>query len=146
MQTRDILTEEIEWYLIIGDEVAETREWLGKYIPIVAVIGEETIIDGKMDRKGHTRALVDPQRMYNYWTSAAVEFVALQGKTPYVTPLRAVEGLEDQWRMANRENLAYLPYKDVDDLGQQIAAPVKTQPPVMAPAYMQGMQIAAGEL
>lgn len=146
VQTRDILTEEIEWYLIIGDEVAETREWLGKYIPIVAVIGEETVIDGKMDRKGHTRALVDPQRMYNYWTSAAVEFVALQGKTPYVTPLRAVEGLEDQWRMANRENLAYLPYKDVDDLGQPIAPPSKTQPPVMAPAYMQGMQIAAGEL
>ncbi|HQT76819.1 MAG TPA: portal protein [Rhodopila sp.] len=146
IQSRDILTDEVEWYLIIGDEIAETRQWLGKYIPIVCVIGEETVIDGQLDRKGHTRALVDPQRMYNYWTSSAVEFVALQGKTPWVASQRAVEGLEDQWRRANLDNLAFLPYKDIDDQGQPIQPPTKPPPPQMAPAYMQGMQIAAGEL
>lgn len=76
-KSRDIIEQQIEWYLIAGSEIAEKREWLGKYVPIVRVVGEETVIDGQLDRKGHTRALKDPQRTYNYWTSAAVEHVAL---------------------------------------------------------------------
>ncbi len=120
--------------------------WPGKYIPIVRVIGEETIIDGQLDRKGHTRALKDPQRTYNYWTSAAVEFVALQSKTPYIAPVEAISGLEVYWESANRDNLALLPYNGMDDTGRPIAPPARQQPPTFAPAYLQGMQVAGQEL
>ncbi len=120
--------------------------WPGKYIPIVRVIGEETVIDGRLDRKGHTRALKDPQRTYNYWTSAAVEFVALQSKTPYIAPVEAISGLEVYWESANRDNLALLPYNGMDDTGRPIAPPARQQPPTFAPAYLQGMQVAGQEL
>ncbi len=56
-------------FLIVGNEIAERNIWLGKYIPLVRIIGEETIIEGKLDRKGHTRAQKDPQRIVNYWYS-----------------------------------------------------------------------------
>lgn len=69
----------IEYHFIIGTRVVESLIWPGKYIPIVPVIGEEIIIEGIMDRKGHTRALIDPQRMYNY-------FSALRLDTPLPTP------------------------------------------------------------
>lgn len=146
LKTREVSDPTIEWYKIAGDKIVERNIWPGKYIPIVKIVGEETIIEGRLDRKGHVRALKDPQRMYNYWTSSAVEHVALQGKSPYVAPAQAIEGLETYWETANTENHAILPYNGYDDQGRPIAPPERSQPPVMAPAYMQGMQTAAGEM
>lgn len=143
---REIYDTTVEWNLIIGDEVAETREWKGRYIPIIRAIGEETKIDGKLDRKGHTRALKDPQRIYNYWTSTAVEQVALQTKTPWVAPAQAIEGNEVMWSMANIINYSYLPWNHVDDKGQPIPPPFKAEPPTMAQAYLSGMEISSREM
>lgn len=56
----------VEHFKIIGDHLAEENEWPGRYIPLLRCVGEETVIDGVMDRKGHTRALLDSQRMFNY--------------------------------------------------------------------------------
>lgn len=145
-RSRDVTEDVIEWYLICGDKVVEKSIWPGKYIPIVRVIGVETIIDGKLDRKGHTRAMKDPQRQYNYWTSSAAEQVALQGKSPYVAPLRAIEGLENYWENANTENFSVLPFNDVDDTGTPIPPPARSAPPVMATAYVQAMQLTRQEL
>lgn len=145
-KVRDIIEQEIEWFLIVGDEIADKNVWPGKYIPIVRVIGEETVIDGILDRKGHTRALKDPQRTYNYWTSAAVEFVALQSKTPYIAPVEAIQGLETYWESANRENLAFLPYNGLDEQGNKIEAPARQAPPTFGPAYLQGLEVAGQEL
>ena len=145
-KTREITAPEIEWYLLAGDEIIERNIWPGKYIPIVRIIGEETIIDGELDRKGHTRALLDPQRIYNYWTSSAVEYVALQGKQPFIGAAAAIEGYETYWETANRINYSILPYKNMDDEGNVIPPPQRDQPPQMASAYIQGMQVAANEM
>lgn len=145
-QKREILTQAIEWFLIIGEEIAEEREWPGRYIPIVRVVGEETIIDGKLDRKGHVRALKDPQRMYNYNASAAVEYGALQTKVPWVLPIEATEGVEVYWRDANQANYAYLPYKSHREDGTPLPPPQRPEPPSAAPAFMLGMQTAAQEM
>ena len=119
-----VITEpEVEWYLIAGDQIIDRNIWPGKYVPIVRIIGEETIIDGALDRKGHTRALRDPQRIYNYWTSSAVEFVALQGKQPFIGAAKAIEGYETYWESANRINYSILPYNNVDDDGQPVPPP-----------------------
>lgn len=146
LKRRDVKKPKVKWYLIAGHQVIDEKEIPCKYIPIVCAIGWENIIDGKLERKGHTRQLKDPQRMYNYWSSSAVEHVALQGKQPYITDLRAVEGLEPYWRDANKENFAYLPYNGVDDDGNPIEKPERQQPPVMAQGYIQGMQNAGNEL
>jgi hypothetical protein len=145
-KVRDIIEQEIEWFLIVGDQIADRNIWPGKYIPIVRVVGEETVIEGQLDRKGHTRALKDPQRIYNYWSSSAVEFVALQGKSPYVAPVEAISGLETYWASANRDNLAVLPYNGMSEDGKPIAPPSRQAPPTFAPAYLQGMQVAGQEL
>ena len=143
---REINTWKVKWYLIVGDEIAERRDWAGEYIPIVRVIGEETIINGELDRKGHTRAMRDPQRMYNYWSSSAVEHVALQSKTPFIGDVRAIENLEEYWKTANTVNHSILPFNGVDDDGNAISAPERAQPPVMAQAYIQGLELAQREM
>jgi hypothetical protein len=143
---RDVVRYEIEWYEVVGDKRREKKIWPGAYIPLVRVIGEETIVENKLDRKGHVRALKDPQRMYNYWTSAAVEHVALQSKTPYIAPVAAIEGFETYWETANSVNHSILPYNATDDSGNMMPAPQRQAPPQMAPAYLQGMQVAGQEM
>jgi hypothetical protein len=141
-QVRNIKDRKIEWFLIAGDKIIDRSEWAGRYIPLIRVIGEETVINGQLDRKGHTRALKDPQRLANYWYSAATEHVALQSKTPYIGPMAAFENLETYWDSANTVNHAWLPYNAYDDKGQPIPPPTRQPPPIMADAYIKGLQLA----
>jgi len=143
---RRIITQDVEWFKIVGRNVVEQGKWKGKYIPIVRLIGEETVIDGKLDRKGHTRNLKDPQRIYNYWTSAAVEHIALQGKTPWIAAIEAIEGYETYWSTANRVNHSYLPYNAIDDDGNKIEPPQRAPAPEMSNAYMKGMEVSGNEM
>lgn len=143
---REIVTYKIEWFLIVGDQIAERRNWPGKYIPIVPWVGETTVIDGVLDRRGHTRALKDAQRTYNYNLSASVEYGALQNKIPYIGPAEAIEGYEDYWETANTTNHSILPYNGIDDAGRTIAAPQRQPPPMSAPVFVQGMQIAMEDM
>jgi len=133
-------------HLIVGDSIAETTIWPGKYIPIVRCVGEEIVMDGRLDRKGLTRYLKDPQRAYNYNASAALEYGALQSKSPYLAPVEAIEGLEDFWATANSQNHAYLPYNHADESGNPVPPPQRSQPPSSAPVFLEGMQTAEHEM
>lgn len=143
---RDADIIKVEWFKIGGSVILERGDWMGQYIPIVPCIGEETVIDGQMDRKGHVRYLKDPQRMYNYNTSSSVEQVALQTKTPYSGPAAAFEGFEEYYENANTQNLAFLPWNHVDDAGNPIPAPQRVDPPQMSAAFVKGMEIAQQEM
>lgn len=146
LKKRTVQTPQWKWCTIAGDEIIDKKFWPGKFLPIVRVVGEEMVIDGVLDRKGHVRNLKDPQRMYNYWTSSAVEQVALQGKQPYMASVQAITGFEDYYKSANRINYSYMPYNALDEQGNPIAPPTREQPSQMAPAYINGMQIAAEEM
>lgn len=60
----------VRWIKTNGFEVLEDREWPGKYIPIVRVVGNEFEIEGQIQISGLVRNAKDPQRMYNYWPLA----------------------------------------------------------------------------
>lgn len=143
---RDIIEDVIECYLIIGNEIAEMTVWAGKYIPIVRLAAEESVIDGQMDRKGHVRSLKDPQRMFNYWASAATEQIALQTKTPWLAPARAIETYQEIWKNAAITEPTVLPWDDVDDSGNPIAKPERIAPPTIAQAYMAGLEISEHQM
>jgi chaperonin cofactor prefoldin len=143
---RDIVDTQVEWYLICGDQIVDRRKWPGRYIPIVRLLGDEIEIDSRLERSGHIRYLKDPQRMYNYMSSANVEFTALQGKTPYIAPKQAVEKNLNDWRMANQKNFSVLTYEHVDEDGNQIPAPQRQEPPAVGEAFIQGLQIAQQEM
>jgi hypothetical protein len=140
---RKVWKRTIMRYMLVGNHIVEeeTKPWIGKHIPLVPVIGEEVIIEGQIDIKGHTRALKDPQRMYNYWASSGVEFGALQTKTPWITAIEAVEGFEDYWKTANKVNHAYLPYRAKDADGQVLPPPQRVEPPVPSPVALKGMEV-----
>lgn len=140
------LSERIEVFKIAGNRIIERKPWLGKYIPIVRLVGTETVIEGIWDCKGHTRALLDPQRIYNVNSSANVEFGALQTKSPITASPQAIEGFEDLYAKANVENLSVLPFNEYDDEGRKLTPPQRIAAPVSSPAYVQQMEIAQNEM
>lgn len=146
VRTREIESPQIEWFLIAGSKIVDRKDWAGRYIPIVRVIGEETVIDGKMDRRGLTRCQLDSQRIWNYWASSAVEQVALQPKSPFITPVEAIRGFEENWAGANIDSKAYLPYNGISPNGDPIPKPERSPPPIMSQAFLDGMKIAASEM
>lgn len=142
-KTRKVSRHEVEWFKIVGSHIVDRGIWPSQYIPIIRLPGEESIVDGQYDRRGHVRGMKDPQRSYNYFTSAAVELFALQPKVPYIGPMEAFSGLETYWDAANVTNPAWLPYNHVDDKGTPIPPPQRQQPPTISPAIMQGLQQAS---
>lgn len=147
-KTRAVWDEKIEWKLIAGEKVIDETAWPGKYIPLIRFIGEETVIEGILDRKGHTRAMKDAQRMYNYNASSQVEFVALQSKTPYIASAKAIEEYETMWNTANQINHSVLIYNSVDDNNPDtpLQPPKRQEPPNFSPGFEKGMDTSFNQM
>jgi hypothetical protein len=96
--------------IMSGAEVLKTTEWPGKFIPIIPVYGEEFDIEGKRYLRGLIHNAIDPQRMLNYWRTAATELVALAPRTPYIGPKGAFKTDTARWNTANTKSHAYLEY------------------------------------
>ncbi len=111
-RTRDIDDHEIMHQPMSGDDfLSDPKPWAGSHIPIVTCYGEEIPLDGRLLRHGIIRWAKDPQRLYNYWRSAAAEMIALAPKAPWLVPHGMISGLEGYWNRANTTNFPYLPYK-----------------------------------
>ena len=146
LRHRKILTPEVQWIKIVGNEIKKCEPWAGKYIPIIRIIGEETVIDGILDRKGHVRALKDPQRMYNYNSSASVQYGALQSKASWMASMESVGPYGEYWAHVNTRPPAWLPWQAKDEAGNANPEPRRIEPPVAAPVFIEGLKIAQQEL
>ena len=106
---RDVVSYKIMWYLLTGNKIIESREWVGKkYIPIIPVWGKEFNVGGKRVLRGLIRNAKDPQRMYNYWQSSDTEIIIMQPKSPYMITPGQLKGHEDQWKKAHTHNMPYM--------------------------------------
>jgi len=144
---RKVISENVKWVKIAGDRVIEgPTDWPGSTIPIVRLVGTETVIDGILDRKGHTRALINAQQIYNYMSSSNVEYISTQSKTPWIAPSQAIEGFEEYYKTANRINHSYMPYNAIDEDGNTIPPPIRNAAPNSSTGYVQQMQVAQNEL
>ena len=141
IKTRQSKKPIVMWRKINGQQVLQEREFPCCHIPIARAVGNEWDVDGKAYISGIVRNAKDSQRMYNVAQSAIVERVLQAPKSPWVAPSEAVEGYEQQWQSANTANHAYLPYNHVDENGNPIPAPSRTQP---APVETGLNQIAMG--
>lgn len=123
VQTRKSNLPVIKWAKINAAEVIEERTWVGQWIPVVPVIGDELDIDGKLVLEGIVRHARDSQRMYNYWASSETETIALAPRAPFIGAEGQFEGHETAWQQANRKNQAYLQFKPVALNGTVMPAP-----------------------
>jgi hypothetical protein len=128
VERRDTYKKQIKWCKVTAMEVLEEGDWAGKYIPIIPVYGQSCIIDAKHKKFGLVRMAKDPQRMYNYWTTALTESVALAPKAKWLMAEGQDEGHENEWAMANIKALPVLRYKQTDTEGRAAPTPTRLQP------------------
>lgn len=105
---RKTMCDRVKWSLVCGHKVIETKEWAGKYIPIVGVWGNEYWVDGKIIYKSAVRDARDPQKVYNWMRSTEVETVANAPRQPFLLTPDEIEGHEQQWHEMHRKPQPYL--------------------------------------
>ena len=127
----------VMWRKLNGQQILEEREFPSKYIPIIRAVGNEWKVDGKTYISGIVRNAKDSQRMYNVAQSAIVERVLLAPKAPWTASVEAIKGYENIWQTANTEPHSFLPHNHVDEAGNPIPAPQRTQPATVEPGLSQ---------
>jgi len=125
---RETWRKKIKWCKLTAMEILEEGEWAGKFIPIVPTYGQEVRVDDKHKKFGLVRMAKDPQRMYNYWSTALTETVALAPKAKWLLAEGQDEGHENEWAMANIKAMPVLRYKQTDIEGRPAPAPTRLQP------------------
>ncbi|CAB4151241.1 Phage P22-like portal protein [uncultured Caudovirales phage] len=142
IEKRHSYRKKIKWCKLTSMEVLEEGTWASKYIPIIPVYGQSVQVDSKNKRFGLVRMAKDPQRMYNYWSTALTESVALAPKAKWILAEGQDEGHENEWAMANIKSLPVLRYKQTDTEGRVAPPPQRMQPeppPAGVISAMQGM-------
>jgi hypothetical protein len=125
---RVTVKKQIKWVKLTGMQILEKRDWAGKYIPVVPVYGQQLVVDSKKKKFGLTRMAKDPQRMYNFWSTALTESVALAPKAKWLLAEGQDEGHEDEWTQANIKSMPVLRYKQTDSEGRPAGVPTRLQP------------------
>ena len=146
LKSRTSEHRQVKWLKTNGFEVLEERDWAGKWIPVVRVVGNEFEVDGQLYISGLVRNAKDAQRMYNYWVSQEAEMLALAPKAPFIGYGGQFEGYETNWKTANTNNWPYLEVNpDVTDgAGSPLPLPERAQPPMAQTGLIQA-KMGAGE-
>ena len=148
IKTRIVDVRRVKWCKINGFEILEERDWAGKWIPVVRVVGNEFEVDGRLYVSGIVRNAKDAQRMYNYWVSQEAEMIALAPKAPFIGYGGQFEGYEQQWKTANTTNWPYLEINpDVSDgAGSPLPLPTRAQPPMASSGLLQAKMGASDDI
>ena len=127
LEEREAEVPAVKWYKVNAMQVLAEADWLGQWIPIVKVIGNEIDIEGDVKISGLIRNAKDAQRMMNYWETSATELIALAPKAPWLVEEGQIEGHERQWKNANTKTYPFLQYKGTSLAGKPIPPPQRQQ-------------------
>lgn len=141
---RKVKAHRVKCYKITANEILEEFDWVGSYIPLVPVVGEEVEVDDEVFRHGLIHFAKDSQRSYNFSRSAMTEHVASQPKAPYLATTDMVKNHQSAWQALNTSNPPVLLY-DPDPKAPGMR-PQREAPPTFANAWYQEAQIADGDM
>jgi hypothetical protein len=147
VEKRNIPVRKVYHCKVSGKEyLTEPQEWLGKWIPIFPVIGNELDCEGKVSYSGIVRPAKDALRLYNYSRSAFAERVALTPKAPWVAAEGQVEDYEQEWNTANTDNHSVLRYKPTSLNGTPVPPPQRVSATDIPAGFAQDMQISEHDI
>lgn len=108
--SRKVPSWKVTQRIMSGAEELEKVEWVGKYIPIIPVYGDEVFLDGRRYFRSLIRDAKDPARMFNYWRTAGTEIVALAPRVPFIGRKGAFETDAAKWATINNASHPFVEY------------------------------------
>lgn len=138
---RTAQSHKVVMYKLSGAEVLEgPSEWAGKFIPLVPAFGKVSRIEGVEYVQGMVRIAKDPQRIYNYSKSAAIEAAALTPKDPIWITAKQAAGHTSALESFNVKNQPFMMYNSDPEAP---GAPQRTGAPSVQSALIQQEQQAS---
>ena len=132
---------QLERFKTTGVEILDQYECVGRYIPLVPLLGKTSNIDGRFVTRGIVRKAKDAQRMYNYSRSTSIEVTALQPKQPLMATPAMIKGHEDRYRNLMTSNDPVLLFNF--DQGQK---PFRESPGQPSGALITDVQISSDDI
>lgn len=108
---RPVKSYKVRQHRLNGVEVLDETDWVGSYIPIIPVYGDEVNIEGERYFRSLIRDAKDPARNFNFWRSTTTELVGLGPRAPFIGPEGAFDEDAEKWATINTVNHAYVEYK-----------------------------------
>lgn len=140
---RTVKEPALKWAKITRDDVLEgPLDVPGRYIPVVAVTGEEWHIGEQTYRSSVVRFAKDAQVLYNYSRSVGAEVMGAQTRAPWLVTAKQIAGVKEVWDGANSANLPYLPYTP----DGAAPPPQRIQPAVQSGAVLSEIQMASEDM
>ena len=144
LKTREVKTHDVEMYLVSGQDVLEgPHKWAGKHIPIIPAFGQEVPLEHFRYRYGLVRFARDAQQLYNYYRTAAAEWVNLAPKAPYLVTKKQIGEYKRLW---DDQHLTPRPYLVYEHDPEVPGGPRREQAPALPTALMQEAQVAVDDL
>tara|TARA_R100001377_G_scaffold56150_1_gene33381 strand:+ start:186 stop:2156 length:1971 start_codon:yes stop_codon:yes gene_type:complete len=141
LKSRTTPRTKLEHFKLNAVDILEEVDEVGKFVPLVPVLGKNSIVDGELLSRGLTRKGKDAQRLYNYERSTYVETVALQPKQPYFATANMIKGHEPRWKAINTSNDPVMLFNF--DNGNK---PFRQAPAQPSPALLTGLQISSDDI
>lgn len=146
ISTRKTKRVSVMWYKIGANAILDKTELPIKYIPIIPCIGNEVWADGKRTIYGLTRHGRSPQQLYNYQSSCEAEYLALSPLSPFMASVEAVQGYENDYKIANRSPMSVLFYNAYDESGRALPRPDRQQPAQVPTGIVNAKQAAIDDI
>lgn len=125
VQTRTRMKKRVFMAKMTGLEVLERYEWMGTWIPLVPIIGRESVKEGKRTYQGMIRRAMDANLSYDFMRSKEAQVIGLAPIAPILVASGAIEGFEAKWADSNRKPYAFLEYRTEVD-GKPVPIPTRT--------------------
>jgi hypothetical protein len=144
--SRPAKRKRVMWTQMYGLGVLRQREWPGRYIPVIPIIGNQIELEGERIIVGMVRYARESQRMFNYMYSSFVETCALAPRAPYIAEFTSVEDFIDSYKNANTNPQSVLLYKQRSVDGAPVNPPRRevAEPPIQA--FVAGLKLADDNL
>lgn len=110
---------------ITGLEVLERTEWPGRWIPLIPLLGRQSIKNGRRTLRGMIRAAMDANLAYDFARSKEAEAISLAPISQWLVAEGQLEGHEYKWADANRKAFAYLEYKSINSNSEPVPPPIR---------------------
>ena len=144
LPVREVVSHEVEMWLCSGGDVLEgPHKWAGKHIPIIPAFGQEVPLEHFTYRYGLIRFARDAQQLYNYYRTAAAEWVNLAPKSPFMVTKKQIGEYKRLWDDQHLSPRPYLVYEHDPEVPQ---GPQRQPAPELPSALMAEAQVAVDDL
>jgi len=117
---RVVIDRSISKCILDGSRVLEETTWLGKWLPMVPVLGKEVVVEEKRRLFSAVHFSLDSQKLINATGSGIAEQLQLASRAPWVG---AKGSMKDKRWDDNSQNFSKLEYEPFNDDGMPLPPP-----------------------